>query len=116
MEFTCPYCRGSKVLRHGKPETVEDDRWAKLASSGACPLCKGKGVLDRPADSLILDTGLLFIKNSKGVVLVGCPEPTCVKWVDCTEFFRYRKGKFEAKCPVGHDVTIGVVKTRGGKP
>lgn len=114
MEFTCLYCRGSGRFRHERPK-VSDHSWLQMtAGTMRCALCKGVGKIDRPVDFLMIDTGLMFCRDRDNRFLVACPEPTCVKWVDCTSFFKTRT-KFEGKCSVGHDIVIGLQPAPGAK-
>ena len=117
MESVCPYCYGSGLFRHERPD-VSDAFWLKMTreGTGICSLCRGKGKLDRPVDSLMIDSGLMFCRTSAGLTLVACPAASCVKWIDCTEFFNVRpKDAFRGKCVDGHEMTIDLVPT-GRKP
>jgi hypothetical protein len=129
MRVPCPYCKGSGKFRHERPPAVTDQLWFKIVGQAfRCPLCKGIGYIERPLDHLIVDTGLLYIKNNEKRTLVACVEPSCAKWVDATEAFTAKGivgsggGKtaqvpqkdFTAKCPDGHEVTITIIPM--GKP
>lgn len=127
MRITCPYCKGSGKFRHERPPNVSDKWWFNMVGQlMRCALCKGQGSIERGMDHLIVDTGLIFIKTLESRVMVGCPEATCVKWVDATDAFQKPSGqrhvgidmvprqksanvptrKFESKCPNGHDIVI----------
>lgn len=134
MQIPCPYCKGTKKFRHERPANVSDRWWFSMTGqAGRCALCKGAGVLDRPMDSLVLDTGLIFIKTLEGRVMVGCPDGSCNKWVDATDAFTGKASShvgldvvpqpkvasvpvrsFTGKCSNGHDITIDITPT-GGK-
>lgn len=112
MEFVCPYCHGGGRLRHGRPDGVSSLRWMRMFGTGACPLCRGAGKVDRPVNSLVVDTGLLFIKSDDGTVIwVGCPFPNCREWIDCTRFFKARVEREEFRCPKRHVMTLGIEPT-----
>ena len=115
MDAVCLYCRGSGKFRHERPE-VSDHFWLQMTNGMMrCPLCKGVGTVDRPLESKILDTGLIFCKVRDGRILAGCPEGSCVKWTDVSDFFRTKK-HFEGKCPLGHVITLDVQPLSGEKP
>ena len=124
MRVPCPYCKGTLKFRHERPPAISDQLWLKIAGKEfRCPLCKMLGYIERPVDHLIVDTGLIYIRNSENRVLVGCPDPACTKWVDSTEAFTAKEmsvapqqktaqvpqRNFTAKCPNGHDVTIEII-------
>jgi len=124
MVLPCPYCHGSGKFRHQRPPNVSDKWWFNMVGQQIkCPLCKGLGKIERPVDALIVDTGLIFIKDLERKILVGCPDPNCTLWVDATEAFSHREmdvkpggskvthaqtpqKDFAAKCPNGHDVVL----------
>lgn len=126
MELPCPYCHTTGKFRHERPPNVSDRWWFNMVGQrNVCPLCRGAGKVERATDSLILDTGLIFIKTLESRILVGCPEPSCIKWVDATEAFSHREvsvkpgnaktahaqtpqADFTAKCKNGHDVVLTV--------
>jgi len=125
MDLPCPYCRGSGKFRHERPKNVSDKWWFDMVGQRmACPLCKGAGKIVRGADSLVVDTGLIFIKNLDRRVLVGCPDQTCTLWVDATDAFGRREmsaptgraktvadtpqADFAVKCKNGHDVVLSM--------
>lgn len=129
MKLPCPYCHATGKFRHERPKNVSDRWWLNMVGTEMkCPLCKGAGHIERAADALVVDTGLLFLKNLDRRVLVGCPDPGCVKWVDATEAFSSRgmsaqvggpkvahaykpQADFQLKCPLGHDVVLSVGPT-----
>jgi hypothetical protein len=132
MQVPCPYCKGTKKFRHERPANVSDKWWFNMVGQAfRCALCKGAGVIDRPMDHLIVDTGLIFIKTLDNRVMVGCPDGTCQKWVDATDAFNKPRQqrhvgleitpqqkmasvpqrKFEGRCPNGHDVVIEIAPT-----
>lgn len=131
MELPCPYCRGTGKFRHERPPNVSDKWWFNMVGQAfRCALCKGLGKLERPTDALVLDTGLVFIKALDARVLVGCPDPTCQKWIDCTEAFKQPEHRdvtvvpqqktakvpvrsFVGKCPQGHDISIDITPQGG---
>ena len=129
MLTPCPYCKGTKKFRHERPANVSDRWWFKMVGQAfTCPLCRGSGVADRPLDSLVIDSGLIFIKTLDNLVQVGCPDPSCKLWIDCTEAFSSRDssnevglgkrwnvptGDFTAKCMAGHDLTITITPSMG---
>lgn len=114
MDAVCLYCKGSGKFRHERPK-VSDHFWLQMtAGIMRCPLCRGVGKLNRPVESPILDTGLIFCRTREDRILVGCPEPLCVKWIDCTEFFRVKGPRFEGRCELGHEMMIDRTPMSGG--
>lgn len=125
MKTPCPYCKGSLKFRHERPPNITDVLWYKMVGQAArCPLCKGVGFVDRPIDSLIIDSGLIYVKNNDKRVLVACPTPACVKWLDATDAFQSTEVSisnptpkvadlpqktFVGKCSEGHEITIDIV-------
>jgi hypothetical protein len=123
MRVPCPYCKGTGKFRHERPPAVTDQTWFKIVGQAfRCPLCKGLCYVERPMDHLVIDTGLLYIKNTEQRTLVGCPDPSCLKWIDVTEAFSTQaisvsptqktaqvpQRDFETKCPNGHDLKITI--------
>lgn len=124
MRVPCPYCKGSGKFRHERPPAISDQLWFKIVGQAfRCPLCKALGYIERPMDHLIVDTGLLYVRDNEKRTLVACPDPSCVKWCDVTETFSTAestsssRGKtaqvpskdFVSKCPSGHEVVITIV-------
>jgi hypothetical protein len=127
MRVPCPYCKGSGKFRHERPPAISDKLWLNIVGQAfACSLCKTLGYVERPLDHLIVDTGLLYVRNNEKRTLVACPETNCVKWVDATEAFSAKdvsggmtgkstgvpQNEFAGKCPAGHEVMIEIVPMR----
>lgn len=130
MRVPCPYCKGTCRFRHERPAAISDQLWFQMIGKAPrCPLCKTLGYIERPMDHLMIDTGLMYVRNNEKRTLVCCPDPSCDKWADATEAFSAegslidpkpkRVGDvptkdFMAKCPNGHEIVVTIIPMRKG--